>query len=182
MEIVATIINKSTNAQLSTTSKADDILQIEMKDVLKKYQGKVYNHIRAMVIDHDDANDVMQDVFIKVWRNLDKFRGKSQMYTWIYRIATNESINFLNRKKRRFFLPIGNIEAEMQNLVAQNIMPDSSEIERKLQMALVKLPEKQRAVFNLKYYQEMKYEEMAQVFNTSIGALKASYHLAVKKN
>lgn len=134
-----------------------------------------------MVIDHDDADDIVQEVFIKVYKNIGKFREDAQLFTWIYRIATNECLTFLNKKKRRFFLPIGDVEAELNNKLDSSSNMDGNEIQIKLQKALLKLPAKQRLVFNMKYYDDMKYEEIANITETSVGALKASYHHAVKK-
>jgi RNA polymerase sigma factor (sigma-70 family) len=149
--------------------------------LVRKYQQRVYWHIRKMVIDHDDANDLTQDTFIKVWNGLANFRSESQLYTWIYQIATNECLSFLNKKKRRFFLPIGDVEAELAGKLDNSPLIDGDAIQLKLQKALLKLPEKQRLVFNMKYYDELKYEEISEILGTSVGALKASYHLAVKK-
>ncbi|MGD1959946.1 MAG: RNA polymerase sigma factor [Fulvivirga sp.] len=149
--------------------------------LVRKYQERIYWHIRKMVIDHDDADDIVQDVFVKVYKAIGKFREDAQLFTWIYRIATNECLTFLNKKKRRFFLPIGDVEAELNNKLATSSDLDGDQIQMKLQKALLKLPAKQRLVFNMKYYDEMKYEEISEITNTSVGALKASYHHAVKK-
>ena len=134
-----------------------------------------------MVIDHDDTDDLLQDVFVKAWKNIDKFREKSQLYTWLYRIATNECITFLNKKRRRFFIPIGDVEHELGNILDNSPHIDGEEIQIRLQKALLLLPDKQRLVFNMKYFDEMKYEEIAEITGTSVGSLKASYHHAVKK-
>jgi len=149
--------------------------------LVDKYQEKVYWIIRKMVIDHDDANDVAQEVFVKIWKNLDKFREDSQLFTWVYRIATNECLNFLKKKQRRFFVALKDVENELLNKVENSPYQDGNDIEKKLQKALLTLPNKQRLVFNLKYYDDMKYEQMAEVTETSVGSLKASYHHAVKK-
>lgn len=149
--------------------------------LVKKYQKKVYYHIRRMVIDHDDTDDLVQDTFIKIWKGLDNFQGKSALYTWIYRIATNECLNFLAKKRRRFFLPISDVEGELKNKIDNDPGISGDEIQKHLQKALLTLPEKQRLVFNMKYFDEMKYEEISEVLGTSVGALKASYHHAVKK-
>lgn len=149
--------------------------------LVRIYQQRIYWHIRKMVIDHDDADDVTQEVFIKVHRNIDNFREDSQLYTWIYRIATNECLSFLQRKKRRFFLPIGDVERELSRAVDNSSNVPGDEIQRKLQKALLKLPDKQRLVFNMKYFDDMSYEEISEITNTTVGALKASYHHAVKK-
>lgn len=149
--------------------------------LVEQYQERLYWHIRRMVVDHDDADDVLQNTLIKTWNALDKFRGDSGLYTWIYRIATNECLSFLRKKKTRFFLPIQNIEGELAESLSADSWFDGDEAQLKLQKALLKLPDKQRLVFNLKYYDEMKYEDMSAVLGTSVGALKASYHHAVKK-
>ncbi|HEY9007176.1 RNA polymerase sigma factor [Ohtaekwangia sp.] len=149
--------------------------------LVRVYQQRVYWHIRKMVIDHDDADDVTQEVFIKIHKNIDNFREDSQLYTWIYRIATNECLSFLQRKKRRFFLPIADVSKELSAKLDSSSHVSGDEIQLKLQKALLKLPDKQRVVFNLKYFEDMSYEEIAAITNTSVGALKASYHHAVKK-
>jgi RNA polymerase sigma-70 factor (ECF subfamily) len=149
--------------------------------LVRKYQQRIYGHIRKMVIDHDDANDITQEVFVKVYKNLYSFREDSQLYTWIYRIATNECLSFLQRKKRRFFLPIGDVEAELAHKLDNSPHVTGDDVQRKLQKALLKLPDKQRLVFNMKYFDDMSYEEIAAITTTSVGALKASYHHAVKK-
>jgi RNA polymerase sigma factor (sigma-70 family) len=149
--------------------------------IIKKYQEKLYWHIRRMVVDHDDANDVLQNMFIKVWNALDNFREDSQLYTWLYRIATNESLTFLQQQKRRSSVSLNDVESGLSNKVKAETGFDANKLEWKLQVAIQQLPEKQRAVFNLRYYDEMPYEEMSRVLETSEGALKASYHHAVKK-
>ena len=149
--------------------------------LVRKYQQKVYGHIRKMVVDHDDANDLTQETFIKVWNNLETFRADSQLFTWIYRIATNECLGFLKKKRRRFFLPINDVAAELTGKLDEGAHISGDEIQLKLQKAILKLPDKQRLVFNMKYFDELKYEEMSAILGTSVGALKASYHLAVKK-
>ena len=149
--------------------------------IVQEYQERIYWHIRKMVIDHDDADDLVQEVFVKVWKNLDKFREDSKLFTWIYRIATNECLNFLQRKKKKFFLPIHDVGKELMGKLDQSVLLDGDAIEMKLQKALLKLPDKQRLVFNMKYYDDMKFDEISKVTDTSVGALKASYHHAVKK-
>jgi RNA polymerase sigma-70 factor (ECF subfamily) len=149
--------------------------------LVRTYQQRVYWHVRKMVIDHDDADDLTQEVFIKVHKNIDSFRADSQLFTWIYRIATNECLNFLSRKKRRFFLPIEDVAEQLTGRLDSGELISGEEIQLKLQKALLKLPDKQRLVFNMRYYEEIPYEEMAEITGTSVGALKASYHHAVKK-
>ena len=149
--------------------------------LVRSYQRKVYGLVRKMVIDHDDADDITQEVFIKVHKAIDNFREDSQLYTWIFRIATNESLTFLNKKRKRFFFSVEDVGKELSVKIDMAPSLDGDEIQKKLQKALLTLPDKQRLVFNLKYYEEMPYEKMAAVTGTSEGALKASYHHAVKK-
>jgi len=149
--------------------------------LVRAYQQRVYWLVRKMVIDHDDADDLTQEVFIKVHRAIDAFREDSQLFTWIYRIATNECLSYLNKKKRRFFLPIEDVSQQLISKLDSSAHISGDDIQKKLQKALLKLPDKQRLVFNLKYFEEMPYEQMAEVTGTSVGALKASFHHAVKK-
>ncbi len=149
--------------------------------IIRKYEVRIYHLIRKMVIDHDDAHDLTQETFIKVWNNLHNFREQSQLYTWIYRIAVNESLGFLNKKRRKFFLPINDVNKELAEKLDSNGGFTGDEIQRKLQKALLQLPDKQRLVFNMKYFEDLSYEEISTILGTSIGALKASYHHAVKK-
>lgn len=149
--------------------------------IIKKYQEKLYWHIRRMVVDHDDANDVLQNVFIKVWNGLGNFREDSRLYTWLYKIATNESLSFIEQKKKKAAIPLGDVEEGLSNTVRADKDFNAAKLEWKLQLAIQKLPEKQRLVFNLRYYDEMPYSEISQILETSEGALKASYHHAAKK-
>lgn len=149
--------------------------------LVRQFQQRLYWHIRRMVIDHDDADDLLQNVFIKAFHALDQFREDSKIYTWLYRIATNECITFLNNKRKRFFLPIADVERQLSENLQNDAYFTGDRILMKLQQALLTLPEKQRLVFNLKYYENMKYEDMSEILGTSVGALKASYHHAVKK-
>ena len=149
--------------------------------IIKKYQEKLYWHIRRMVIEHEDAHDVLQNMFIKVWKGLDNFREESQLYTWLYRIATNESLSFLEKQKKHRFISMNDEEINLSNKIKADEHFDGNKLEWKLQLAIQKLPPKQRTVFNLRYFDEMPYEEMSRVLETSEGALKASYHHAVKK-
>ena len=149
--------------------------------IIKKYQEKLYWHIRRLVINHEDANDVLQNMFIKVWKGLDNFREDSQLYTWLYRIATNESLTFLQQQKKRRSVSLSDDESFLSNKLVADKDFDSNKLEWKLQLAIQKLPERQRTVFNLRYFSEMPYQEMSKVLETSEGSLKASYHHAVKK-
>jgi len=155
--------------------------EVPFTQIIKKYQEKIYWHIRRMVVDHEDANDVLQNMFIKVWKHLDNFREDSQLYTWLYRIATNECLTFLEKQKKRRAVSLDDDEGIMINKIQADKYFDPNKLEWKLQIAMQRLPEKQRIVFNLRYYDEMPYEEMSRVLQTSEGALKASYHHAVKK-
>ncbi|MCC3159848.1 sigma-70 family RNA polymerase sigma factor [Hymenobacter sp. 15J16-1T3B] len=154
---------------------------LAFNQLVRKYQSKVYWHVRKMVVDHDDADDLTQEVFIKVWKHLENFRQDASLYTWIYRIATNECLNLLASKRRKFFLPLNDVGAELTQKLEADEQLAGDEVELKLQKAILRLPDKQRLVFNLRYYDEMPYEQMAEVTGTSVGALKASYHHAVKK-
>ena len=149
--------------------------------VVRKYQQKVYWMVRKIVIDHEDANDITQEVFIKAWGALENFRGDSKLYTWLFRIAHNESLNFLKKKRRRFFVPINDVEGELAEKLESDPLIGGDEIQLKLQKALLTLPEKQRLVFNMKYFEELSYDDISEITGTSVGALKASYHWATKK-
>lgn len=149
--------------------------------LLQKYQQKTYWHIRRLVIDHDDADDLVQETFVKVWRNLHNFRSDAQLYTWIYRIATNECITFLNKKRNKSHISLEEVNTELAETLATSSHFDGDKAQRKLQQAVLTLPEKQRIIFNMKYFDNMKYDEISEVLGTSVGALKASYHIAVKK-
>ena len=149
--------------------------------IIKKYQKKLYSIIRRMVISHDDTDDVLQNTFIKMWHHLDGFKEDSQLYTWLYRIATNESLTFLKKKRTKFFIPMVDVEYKLSQSLESDQYFKGDEIQLRLQKAILKLPEKQRLVFNMKYFEEMKYEDISEILGTSVGALKASYHIAVKK-
>ena len=161
--------------------KNDSVREPAFTAIVKKYQEKLYWHIRRMIVDHDDTNDVLQNMFIKVWKGLENFREDSQLYTWLYRIATNESLSFLDQKKRKGTDRFDEMESGLSNKIKADSNFDVNKLEWKLQLAIQKLPEKQRLVFNLRYYDEMPYEQMSRILDTSEGALKASYHHAAKK-
>lgn len=149
--------------------------------IVRKYQQRLYWHVRRMVVRHDDTDDILQHVFIKAWRGLDQFRSESGLYTWLYRIATNETLTWIDQQKKRTFLSLSDYESKVEQTLAAEPGFDASKLEWRLQQAIQKLPEKQRVVFTLRYYDEMPYEKMSEVLDTSVGALKASYHHAVKK-
>jgi RNA polymerase sigma factor (sigma-70 family) len=150
-------------------------------EILSKYSERLYWHIRRLVINHDDAHDVLQNVSIKAWKALDAFRAESNLYTWLYRIATNECLSFLESQKKRQSFSIDDQTSNLENKLLAEKGFDARKLEWRLQQAIQGLPEKQRIVFNLRYYDEMPYETMSEVTGTSVGALKASYHHAVKK-
>ncbi len=149
------------------------------EQIVRQYSQPLYWQIRRMVFSHEDANDVLQECFIKAWNNLAQFRGDSKLSTWLYRIVINETLNFIKRQKEH--VSIDSSEANIINQLSSDPYFDGDETALQLQEAISKLPEKQRAVFTMKYYEEMKYEDMSRILDTSIGALKASYHHAVKK-
>lgn len=152
-----------------------------LSHLIAKYQQRLYWHIRKIVISHDDADDALQNSFIKIWKGLESFKGGSQLYTWLYRVATNEALSLLRQKQKQNTSSIHPIEYELsRNLESDNYFT-GDEIQLRLQQAILTLPEKQRLVFNLRYYEEMPYEQMSEVLETSVGALKASYHIAAKK-
>jgi RNA polymerase sigma factor (sigma-70 family) len=176
---------------LSSQSSDTDLLQsfanAQTKNsafecLLDKYQKRVYWHVRRIVIDHDDADDVTQNTFVKIWTGLENYRGDAKLYTWIYRIATNEALQFLQKKKSALNVSLDSDSGEylMQTLETGNYF-NGNALELKLQTAILTLPDKQRTVFNMKYYDNMKYEDMSEVLQTSVGALKASYFHAVRK-
>lgn len=149
--------------------------------LLREYQKPLYQIIRNIVIDHDDAHDVLQNTFIKVFQNISKFKGDSKLFSWVYRIATNEAITFINNKAKRSKLTSAELQSKLVDNLQSDVYFEGDEIQLKLQKALVLLPEKQQLVFKMKYFEELKYEEISEILGTSVGALKASYFHAVKK-
>jgi RNA polymerase sigma-70 factor (ECF subfamily) len=149
--------------------------------LVDRYGSKLYWHIRRLVILHEDADDALQNTFINVWRKIETFRNESSLYTWLYRIATNEALSTISRRKRENQVSLDDLEGWFSSSLEGSTWFDGDEAQVKLQNAILKLPDKQRIVFNLKYFDEMPYEEMSRVLKTSVGALKASYHHAVKK-
>ncbi len=160
--------------QTETQAKAFEML-------VNTYKERLYWHIRRIVLNHDDTDDVLQNTFIKVYKNIHNFKGESKLYSWMYRIATNESLTFLKSKSKK----LGINDAELQQTMVNNLKADvyfeGDEIQLNLQKAIASLPEKQKLIFNMKYFEELKYEEISSILDTSVGGLKASYHLAVKK-
>ena len=149
--------------------------------VVAAYSEKLYWQIRKMILSHEDANDILQNTFLKAWANLDSFRGDAKLSTWMYKIAVNECITFLNKQRAVNNVPLDDTDVYLLQTLKADDFFDGDEIDMKLQKAILALPEKQRLVFTMKYNEDMKYEEMSEVLGTSVGALKASYHHAVKK-
>ena len=150
-------------------------------EIVKDYSERVYWHVRRFVNNHEDADDLVQEIFLKIWTALPSFRGEAQLFTWIWRIATNETLNWIRREKVRAALRFASIDAEMERRIDSDPFFDGDAADRALSKAVAKLPEKQRQVFILRYYDEMPYEQMSEVLGTSVGALKASYHIAQEK-
>ena len=150
-------------------------------EIVKEYSERVYWHVRRFVNNHEDADDLVQEIFLKIWTALPSFRGDAQLFTWVYRIATNETLNWLRREKVRSALRFTTIDAEMERRIDSDPFFDGDAADRALSKAVAKLPEKQRQVFVMRYYDELPYEEMSAVLGTSVGALKASYHIAQEK-
>ncbi len=151
------------------------------RELLQLYKERLYWHIRKIVINHDDADDVLQNTFIKVYRSIDKFKGESKLFSWLYRIATNESITYLNKNAKRMQITNEEQQNKAINNLAADVYFEGDDIQIQLQKAINTLPHKQQLVFNMKYFDDLKYKDMAEILETSEGALKASYHIAVKK-
>lgn len=154
---------------------------LAFQKLLKEYQKPLYNHIRNIVLNHDDTDDVLQNTFVKVFQNLNKFKGESKLFSWMYRIATNEALTFLNQKAKKNGVTSETLQNKAIDNLKADVYFDGNEIQIKLQKAIIQLPEKQQLVFKMKYFEELKYEEISEILGTSVGALKASYHHAVKK-
>lgn len=172
---------ETTDSQILSTFSDPASKEKGFRMLMEKYQERLYWLIRKMVIDHEDANDVLQNVFIKVWKNLHRFKGNAQLYTWLYRIATNETYTFLKDKRKRTTSSLEDETNELSNRLKADDYFRGDDIQEMLQRAIATLPDKQKMVFNLRYFEEMPYEEMSEALETSVGALKASYHHAVKK-
>lgn len=165
------------------------VVQLKQKDhqakafevLVNTYKERLYWHIRRIVLNHDDTDDVLQNTFIKVFRNIDSFKGDSKLYSWMYRIATNEALSFLKSKSQKLKINNEKLMTKAVEDLRADVYFEGDEIQLKLQMAIATLPEKQKIIFNMKYFQEMKYEEISEILETSVGGLKASYHLATKK-
>lgn len=166
---------------LLTLLMSDDTRELGFKALVSKYSEPLYWHIRRIVLIHEDTDDLLQETFIKAWKSIDSFRGDSKILTWLYKIATNESIRHLNKFKDRYYLDVDNPDASVVNTLQGDPYFDGDEAVLKLERAILSLPEKQRLVFLMKYYDDMKYKEISKILGTSVGGLKASYHHAVSK-
>ena len=167
--------------ELLSLLREPDTIREGFAKLVSEYSEQLYWQIRKMVLSHDDANDILQEVFIKAWSSIDNFRGEAKLSTWLYRIAINESITFINKMRAQNHISIDDDDSFLINQLEGDKYFDGDETQKLLQKAILTLPEKQRLVFQMKYFDEMKYEEMSEILGTSVGALKASYHHAVKK-
>ncbi|HPF11306.1 MAG TPA: sigma-70 family RNA polymerase sigma factor [Flavobacteriaceae bacterium] len=168
---------KTLIASLKESSQKDSAFNY----LVSQYKERLYWHIRKMVLDHDDADDVLQNTFIKIFRNIEQFKEESKLYTWMYRIATNEAITFINKKAKKHMVSSEELQQQALTRLEADVYFEGTEIQLKLQKAIASLPEKQRLVFNMKYFDDLTYEELSGILDTSVGGLKSSYHLAVKK-
>ncbi|MGM9842927.1 MAG: RNA polymerase sigma factor [Muribaculaceae bacterium] len=169
------------DAKLIARLQDESTCRAAFAEVIKLYSEPLYWQIRRLVVSHDDANDLLQNTFMKAWMYIENFRGEAKLSTWLYKIALNESITFLEKERKRQNISLDDQESAIINSITADEFVDGDELALKLRQAIATLPEKQRIVFNMKYYDEMKYEQMSDILGTSVGALKASYHLAVKK-
>lgn len=155
--------------------------EVAFRTLLREYKERLYWHIRKIVISHDDADDVLQNTFIKIYRNIDKFKGDSKLFSWMYRIATNEAISFINKRAKERNIELSELKIELISNLNSDVWFQGDEIQIILQKAIATLPEKQQLVFNMKYFDNMKYEQISEILETSVGGLKASYFHAVRK-
>lgn len=174
-------IQDVTDEQILALCQQNTQMEKGFRLLMSKYQERLYWHVRRLVVEHEDANDVIQNAFVKVYKSIARFQGKSKLYTWLYRIATNEAITFLNKKKRQQSSSIDAEESDFANRLQADPYFDGDEAQIKFQKALSILPDKQKMVFNMRYFDEMSYKDISESVGTSVGALKASYHHAVKK-
>jgi RNA polymerase sigma-70 factor (ECF subfamily) len=174
-------VKETPDEQILLLLKNKATYETGFRTLIMKYQERLYHHIRRMVTGHDDADDVLQNTFVKVHKGIEGFREQSGLFTWLYRIATNESLTFLQKRKRKQTISIDTADVTLYERIAGDVFFDGDEAQAKLISALHHLPDKQRAVFNMRYYDDMSYDEISVVTGTSVGALKASYHHAAKK-
>jgi len=174
-------VKETPDEQIVVLLRKTATYELGFRTLMEKYQERLYYHIRRMVTEHDDTDDVLQNTFVKVHKGIDRFREQSGLYTWLYRIATNEALSFLQTRKRKRTESLDDDEIQLHEKLVGNVFFDGDAAQARLHAALKMLPEKQLAVFNLRYYDEMSYQEMSKITGTSVGALKASYHHAAKK-
>lgn len=167
--------------ELVSQLKSTQTQEKAFRELITLYKERLYWHIRKIVISHEDSDDVLQNTFIKIYKNISNFKGKSKLYSWMYRIATNEAITFLNKNAKRLQITNETVQQYAINNLKADVYFEGNEIQLKLQKAITTLPQKQQLVFNMKYFDNIKYRDMSEILETSEGALKASYHLAVKK-
>lgn len=170
-----------TEKELILELKNPKTLHVAFKELVNQYKERLYWHIRKIVINHDDTDDVLQNTFIKVFKNIEKFKEESKLYSWMYRIATNEAITFINQRAKKTNSAIEEIQQSLLNNLMTDEYFDGNAAQIKLQQAIATLPQKQQLVFNMKYFDNIKYQDMSEILDTSVGALKSSYHIAVKK-
>ena len=170
-----------TNLTLEQRLQNPSLAREAFTEAIAAFSERLYWVIRRMVNNHDDANDLLQNTFMRAWQSLEMFRGDAKLSTWLHKIAINESLTFLERERKRLALSVDDPDARLSEMIEADEWTDGDELKKKLRIAIAQLPEKQRLVFNMRYYDEMPYEEMSEILGTSVGALKASYHLAAKK-
>jgi len=158
-----------------------DTQEAAFRELIKQFKERLYWHIRKIVLDHDDTDDVLQNTFIKIYRNIDSFKGDSKLYTWMYRIATNEAITFINKRAKKGMVSTEEIQTQALSKLESDVYFEGTDIQIKLQRAIASLPSKQQLIFNMKYFDDLTYEELSEILETSVGGLKSSYHIAVKK-
>ncbi|HNQ37381.1 MAG: sigma-70 family RNA polymerase sigma factor [Prolixibacteraceae bacterium] len=172
---------QNSDQELTVRLRSEKERHAAFQELVTRYQERLYWHIRKIVLHHDDADDVLQNTFLKVWKNLGQFREESSLFTWLYRIATNESITFINARKRHTLVSMDDMSDTLKNRLEADDYYEGTAIQKKLQQAILTLPEKQRLVFNMRYFDEVPYQQMSEILDTSVGALKASYHHAARK-
>lgn len=161
--------------------KNKELREQAFRELIAHYKERLYWHIRKIVLDHDDSDDVLQNTFIKIFRNIDSFKGESKLYTWMYRIATNEAITFIKQKARKQMISFEGMQQQALLKLESDVYFEGDEIQLKLQKAITLLPPRQQLIFNMKYFDDLTFEELSEILNTSVGGLKSSYHIAVKK-
>lgn len=167
--------------EILKTFREEGMQEYAFNLLVKKYNERLYWHIRKLTCSHEDTDDLLQATYIKIWRYLPNFREEAKLYTWIYKIATNETLTFLKKRRITAALSLSNYSTTLENQLKSDTSFNGDKLQMALQRAIIKLPDKQRAVFNLRYFQELRYEEISQILDTSVGALKASYHHAYNK-